>query len=163
MNRSQNLQRVDSPVAINREMDIFVLLAYDVLRRNQGVEYEWLHTVWSGFNQAFKRRFKGADPVQYTRLLYQRELIELIPTRGGVRLCPRADFLSELAADERDTAAEMRDFLERFHEEREEEQRRRRTRTSPSTNRDKHTDAERAAQELWEKGDMSGALKKIGF
>jgi hypothetical protein len=45
-----------------------------------------IHSVYSGFNQAFKQYFPGEDPVAVTTRLAEAGRIELRPVRGGVML-----------------------------------------------------------------------------
>jgi len=45
-----------------------------------------IHSVYSGFNEAFKRYFDGLDPVQATTALAADGKIEIRPVRGGVML-----------------------------------------------------------------------------
>jgi hypothetical protein len=48
--------------------------------------YKGIHTVYSGFNEAFKRYFEGEDPVKITTQLSQEGKIVIRPVRGGVML-----------------------------------------------------------------------------
>lgn len=48
--------------------------------------YKGIHTVYSGFNEAFKRYFEGEDPVKITTKLSQEGKIVIRPVRGGVML-----------------------------------------------------------------------------
>lgn len=48
--------------------------------------YKGIHTVYSGFNEAFKRYFDGEDPVKITTQLSQEGKIVIRPVRGGVML-----------------------------------------------------------------------------
>ncbi|HWR89558.1 MAG TPA: hypothetical protein VN260_04830 [Dissulfurispiraceae bacterium] len=48
--------------------------------------YKGIHTVYSGFNEAFKRYFDGEDPVKVTTQLSQEGKIVIRPVRGGVML-----------------------------------------------------------------------------
>jgi hypothetical protein len=48
--------------------------------------YKGIHTVYSGFNEAFKRYFEGEDPVKVTTHLSQEGKIVIRPVRGGVML-----------------------------------------------------------------------------
>ena len=61
----------------------FVVLAIKKLRTGQ---FKGIHSVYSGFNEAFKAYFGGADPVQATNELAQAGKISLRPVRGGVIL-----------------------------------------------------------------------------
>ncbi len=59
----------------------FVLLAITKLRSGQ---FKGIHSVYSGFNEAFKAYFAGADPVQTTSQLAREGKIVLRPVKGGV-------------------------------------------------------------------------------
>jgi hypothetical protein len=48
--------------------------------------YKGIHTVYSGFNEAFKKYFEGEDPVQVTNKLAGEGKIVIRPVRGGVML-----------------------------------------------------------------------------
>ncbi|MDP2166979.1 MAG: hypothetical protein Q8J64_01470 [Thermodesulfovibrionales bacterium] len=63
--------------------------------------YKGIHTVYSGFNEAFKKYFAGEDPVQATNKLAAEGKIIIRPVRGGVML-----YLPEDATSTTSTAAE---------------------------------------------------------
>ncbi|MEJ2313298.1 MAG: hypothetical protein P8Y85_00660 [Nitrospirota bacterium] len=48
--------------------------------------YKGIHTVYSGFNEAFKKYFPGEDPVQATNKLAAEGKIVIRPVKGGVML-----------------------------------------------------------------------------
>lgn len=48
--------------------------------------YKGIHTVYSGFNEAFKKYFNGADPVKATNKLAAEGKIVIRPVKGGVML-----------------------------------------------------------------------------
>lgn len=48
--------------------------------------YKGIHTVFSGFNDAFKRYFEGENPVEVTKRLSEEGKIVLRPVRGGVMI-----------------------------------------------------------------------------
>lgn len=48
--------------------------------------YKGIHTVFSGFNDAFKRYFEGENPVEATKRLAEEGKIVLRPVRGGVMI-----------------------------------------------------------------------------
>ena len=60
----------------------FVVRAIKKLRRPP---YKGIHTVYSGFNQAFKDYF-GTNPIETTQRLAQEGKIILRPVKGGVML-----------------------------------------------------------------------------
>lgn len=48
--------------------------------------YKGIHTVYSGFNDAFKKYFVGENPVEVTNRLAQEGKIVLRPVKGGVMI-----------------------------------------------------------------------------
>ena len=60
----------------------FVAKAIKKLRKPP---YKGIHSVYSGFNQAFKDYF-GTNPVETTQRLAQERKITIRPVRGGVML-----------------------------------------------------------------------------
>lgn len=63
--------------------------------------YKGIHTVYSGFNTAFKKYFDGENPVEVTNKLAQEGKIVIRPVKGGVML-----YLSEDAPVARDIGDE---------------------------------------------------------
>jgi hypothetical protein len=63
--------------------------------------YKGIHTVFSGFNTAFKKYFDGENPVEVTNKLAQEGKIVIRPVKGGVML-----YLPEDAPASRDAADE---------------------------------------------------------
>jgi hypothetical protein len=49
--------------------------------------YKGIHTVYSGFNEAFNQYFKGDNPIETTQALAREGKIVLRPVKGGVMLC----------------------------------------------------------------------------
>lgn len=60
----------------------FVLRA---IRRLRKPPYRGIHSVYSGFNQAFKEHF-GKNPVEVTKKMAEEGKIITRPVRGGVML-----------------------------------------------------------------------------
>ena len=58
----------------------FVKRAIQKLRTG---EYKGIHTVYSGFNKAFRKYFDGADPVEATKELAKKGIIVSRRARGG--------------------------------------------------------------------------------
>lgn len=54
--------------------------------------YKGIHTVYSGFNEAFRKYFDGASPVEITNQLAQERKIVIRPVKGGVMLYLPEDF-----------------------------------------------------------------------
>jgi hypothetical protein len=48
--------------------------------------YKGIHTVYSGFNEAFKKYFAGENPVEATNNLSKEGKIVIRPVKGGVML-----------------------------------------------------------------------------
>ena len=48
--------------------------------------YKGIHSVYSGFNSAFKKYFDGENPVEVTNKLAQEGKIIVRPVKGGVML-----------------------------------------------------------------------------
>jgi len=48
--------------------------------------YKGIHTVYSGFNNAFKKYFDGADPITATNKMAADGKIVIRPVKGGVML-----------------------------------------------------------------------------
>jgi len=63
--------------------------------------YKGIHSVYSGFNNAFKKYFDGENPVEVTNNLAREGKIVVRPVKGGVML-----YLPEEAPLTKDTAAE---------------------------------------------------------
>jgi len=61
----------------------FIKKAIPALRKDN---YKGIHTVYSGFNQAFKKYFDNADPIKVTNDLAAQGKIVVRPVRGGVML-----------------------------------------------------------------------------
>jgi len=63
--------------------------------------YKGIHSVYSGFNNAFKKYFEGENPVEATNKLASEAKIVIRPVKGGVML-----YLPEDAPSSRDSADE---------------------------------------------------------
>lgn len=48
--------------------------------------YKGIHTVYSGFNEAFKKYFENEDPIKTTNQLASDGKIVIRPVKGGVML-----------------------------------------------------------------------------
>ncbi len=64
--------------------------------------YKGIHSVYSGFNSAFKKYFDGENPVEVTNRLAKEGKIALRPVKGGVML-----YLPEDAPQSRNSADEI--------------------------------------------------------
>jgi hypothetical protein len=58
---------------------------YRAIRRLRKPPYRGIHTVYSGFNQAFKEYF-GKNPVEVTQKMAAEGKLVIRPVRGGVML-----------------------------------------------------------------------------
>jgi len=63
--------------------------------------FKGIHSVYSGFNNAFKKYFEGENPVEVTNKLAAEDKIVIRPVKGGVML-----YLPEDAPASRDSADE---------------------------------------------------------
>lgn len=63
--------------------------------------FKGIHSVYSGFNNAFKKYFEGENPVEVTNKLAAEGKIVIRPVKGGVML-----YLPEDAPASRDSADE---------------------------------------------------------
>jgi len=63
--------------------------------------YKGIHSVYSGFNNAFKKYFDGENPVEVTNKLAGEGKIVIRPVKGGVML-----YLPEESPGTRDSADE---------------------------------------------------------
>ncbi|MBM4129340.1 MAG: hypothetical protein FJ243_04370 [Nitrospira sp.] len=77
----------------------FVRRAIVSLRREG---YKGIHSVYSGFNVAFKKYYDGENPVEVTNRLAREGKIIVRPVKGGVML-----YLPEDMTAQRDTADEV--------------------------------------------------------
>jgi hypothetical protein len=48
--------------------------------------FKGIHTVYSGFNEAFKKYYDGQNPVEVTNALAKENKLIIRPVRGGVML-----------------------------------------------------------------------------
>ena len=63
--------------------------------------YKGIHTVYSGFNTAFKKYFDGENPVEVTNKLALEGKIVVRPVKGGVMLyLPEEAPATKSSADE---------------------------------------------------------------
>jgi len=49
-------------------------------------DYKGIHSVYSGFNDAFRKYYPGIDPVEITNQLAKENKITVMPRKGGVML-----------------------------------------------------------------------------
>ncbi|MEW6585127.1 MAG: hypothetical protein AB1442_05885 [Nitrospirota bacterium] len=63
--------------------------------------YKGIHSVYSGFNEAFKKYFDGENPVEVTNKLALEGKIVIRPVKGGVMLyLPEEAPAAKSSADE---------------------------------------------------------------
>jgi len=48
--------------------------------------YKGIHSVYSGFNDAFKKYYRGVNPIEITNELAKEKKIVIRPAKGGVML-----------------------------------------------------------------------------
>jgi hypothetical protein len=78
--------------------DEFVKKAIVSLRKEG---YKGIHSVYSGFNEAFKKYFDGENPVEVTNKLALEGKIVVRPVKGGVMLyLPEEAPATKSSADE---------------------------------------------------------------
>ena len=96
------------------EVDLFIVLAYEAFRVKKAgsAKYEHIHTVWSGFNTAFKRLFEGFDVVAYTNMLEKEGFLTISPAKGGVFLKPLPHFVEKAQEGQEELGLRMLSFLE---------------------------------------------------
>ena len=63
-------------------------------------EYKGIHSVYSGFNEAFKKYFDGENPVEITNKLADEGKIFIRPAKGGVVLYLPDDAPKMVRADQ---------------------------------------------------------------
>jgi len=61
--------------------------------------FKGIHTVYSGFNEAFKKYFEGENPVEATNKLASEGKIVIRPVKGGVMLYLPEDAPGASSAD----------------------------------------------------------------
>ena len=158
--------------ARNPDADIFIVLAYDVLRGDgNGGKYPTLHAVWSGFNTAFRAVFSKTDPVAYMKMLAEDGLLEIKPHRGGVTIAPMAGLLRKLSDEEHALSTRLRSYLTDFHvghlaAKAARAEAKKKLHPEPETQRvtkPKLSAAEKQAEKLWDSGETSEALAKLNY
>jgi hypothetical protein len=78
--------------------DEFVKKAIVSLRKEG---YKGIHSVYSGFNEAFKKYFDGENPVEVTNKLALEGKVVVRPVKGGVMLyLPEEAPATKSSADE---------------------------------------------------------------
>lgn len=75
----------------------FVKLAIAKLRNEP---YKGIHSVYSGFNEAFKKYYAGDDPIKLTNQMSEDEKLIIRPVKGGVVLYLPEDGPKTSRADE---------------------------------------------------------------
>jgi len=81
---------------------------YRAIKRLRKPPYRGIHSVYSGFNQAFKEHF-GKNPVEVTKRMAEEGKIVTRPVRGGVMLYlaeeapqPKESVLQKILSPEED-------------------------------------------------------------
>lgn len=72
------------------------------INANRTEERKGLHTVFTGFNSLFRQKFEGVNPIEVTKQMEAKKLIDIRPSRGGVVL-----YLIGDAPEKRDKAHEL--------------------------------------------------------
>lgn len=151
------------------EIGVFMLVAYKMLRADnpKGGKHESVHTVWTGFNEAFREFFPDEDAIACQKEFAKNGLIVTSPFRGGALLRPTLDLLHEPTKEEIAIAARVSKFIPGFkvaHAARQEAYRARRDAGSaPAKSNAKRSVKERKAHELMASGDIDAAIEKLGY
>ena len=62
--------------------------------------YKGIHSVYSGFNEAFRKYYDGVNPVEVTNRLAKENKITIRPVKGGVMLYLPEDAPQTARADQ---------------------------------------------------------------
>jgi len=62
--------------------------------------YKGIHSVYSGFDEAFRKYYDGISPIEITNKLATEKKITIIPVRGGVMLYLPEDAPKSSRADQ---------------------------------------------------------------
>jgi hypothetical protein len=62
--------------------------------------YKGIHSVYSGFNEAFKKYYPGVNPVEITNQLANKKKIIVRPVKGGVMLYLPEDATQRINTDQ---------------------------------------------------------------
>lgn len=62
--------------------------------------YKGIHSVYSGFNEAFRKYYDGVNPVEITNRLAKEKKITIRPVKGGVMLYLPEDAPQTARADQ---------------------------------------------------------------
>jgi hypothetical protein len=62
--------------------------------------YKGIHSVYSGFNEAFRKYYDGANPIEITTQLAQGKKIVIRPIKGGVLLYLPEDVPQDAKAEQ---------------------------------------------------------------
>jgi len=65
---------------VEMTVEEFIMKAIEKLR---DPKYKGIHTVFSGFNEAFRKYFPNLDPVKETKRLAREGKIVIRPVKGG--------------------------------------------------------------------------------
>ena len=74
---------------VSSEQEKFVLLAIETLRTDRS---KGIHTVFSGFNDAFRQHFVGADPVATVQALEAKGVIQTRRSKKGSMMYLTGEF-----------------------------------------------------------------------
>lgn len=148
------------------EVDTFILVSYQVLRglNAKNEPREFMHTVFSGFNQNFRAVFPTVDPIAYCQAMADQGLLQLALVKQGRNLKPSLAMLSEPTGEQKALAARYHRMLSDFVKKKEERRLAREAAKAAAENQ-KPTGSpnEKAAQKLLKSGDVDAALKKLGY
>jgi hypothetical protein len=63
-------------------------------------DYKGIHSVYSGFNEAFRKYYEGVNPIDITTQLAQEKKIVIRPIKGGVMLYLPEDIPQDTKAEQ---------------------------------------------------------------
>lgn len=134
------------------ELAVFALVAFGKFQE-RAPEYPRVHTVFSGFNEAFREFFSDEDPVRCMKQLASEGLIEFRLARGGAVYRPSIDLLREPTDEERAIAFRVGKFLTGFLA----------AHTAAKNGNQKRKPVEEEAEKLFAAGKSVEALRLLGY
>lgn len=83
---------------MNEKLSYEEFVKQAILKLRTG-DFKGIHSVYSGFNEAFKKYFDGVNPVEVTNQLAKEGKIVIRPAKGGVVLYLPDDVPQMIQAD----------------------------------------------------------------
>ena len=135
------------------EIAVFTLIAYGTLQAKHP-QYQTVHTVYSGFNGAFRQFFDDEDPVACMQVLASEGFIDMRVAKGGAIFKPTIDLLTEPTDEERSIALRVRKFMKAYLAA---------SQARPGTKPGKRSGIEERAEQLFMSGKSVEALRLLGY